>query len=157
MSDTLDWMEHHEIVRTINRYFRLLDERRFEPSLFAQLFTERAEVRRPNGTVLIGPEGIASSHAKSMARFRVTQHLLTGHDVDIQGDAATVRINLVAVHLWEEDGNPASMLGNHFAAGGVVHATLEKRTDGWRIRSVAMQVVWRDGKDLQRMLQTDRG
>ena len=91
-----------------------------------------------------------------MARFKVTQHLVSGHDVDIQGDAATVRANLVAIHLWQEEGNCANMLGNHFAAGGVVTATFEKRADGWQITSLANQVVWRDGKGIQRMLETGK-
>ena len=156
MADAIDWKDHVDIIRTVNSYFRFLDERRFAPPLFATIFTERAEVRRPNGEVLTGPDHIAASHARSMVRFKVTQHLVSGHDVEIHGDRATVRANIVAIHLWEEEGNAANMLGNHFAAGGVLRVTLEKRDEGWRMATVANDVVWRDGKNFQRMFETGK-
>jgi SnoaL-like domain len=156
MADAIDGKDHLDIIRTVNSYFRFLDERRFEAPLFATIFTERGEARRPNGEVLTGPDHIAASHAKSMARFKVTQHLVSGHDVEIHGGSATVRANLVAIHLWEEEGNAANMLGNHFAAGGVLHVTLEKREEGWKMATVATHVVWRDGKNPQRMFETGK-
>jgi len=63
-------------------------------------------------------------------------------------------------HLLGETGMSfmgTAALASRYRRGFPRSLKLERRTDGWRIRSVAMQVVWRDGKDLQRMLQTDRG
>src|SRR5215475_6771895 len=94
------WIAIFEVTQVFNSYFRALDEKNFEVSHLQQIFTPDAEVIRPNGGVTVGPEQIASSHKESMARFRGTQHLLVGHDVNIDGEKATARANLAGMHLW---------------------------------------------------------
>lgn len=155
MHDQAFWINEQEIVLTTNRYFRALDERNFDPDYYATLFTNDATVSRPNGTTLTGPAEIAKSHAESLARFKVTQHLLIGHDVEIDGDSATARINLVAIHLWKEDGNQANMLGNHFTAGTILTVGFTKQDGAWKISSLSNQAVWRDGTGIQQMAETD--
>jgi len=87
-------------VGVLNRYFRLLDEKSFEIEQFAEVFADDGAVLRPNGTSMVGPIAIVESHRKSFARFAATQHLLTGHDVETDGDSVMIRANLMAMHLW---------------------------------------------------------
>ena len=57
---------------------------------------------RPNGTATVGPANIVDSFARGFARLEATQHLLTGQDVDMDGDTAAVRTSLVAIHIWND-------------------------------------------------------
>jgi hypothetical protein len=90
-----------EVTGVVHRYFRALDEKPFDAQYFASIFTAEAKVTRPNGASLSGPKEISASHEKSFARFEGSQHLLTGHDISIHGNTATVRANLVAMHMWQ--------------------------------------------------------
>ena len=89
-----------EIQQVVNGYFRALDEQDLEPAHLRRILTGDAKVIRPNGAAMVGPETIGQSHRESMARFESTQHLISSHDVAIDGDTATVRANLVAIHIW---------------------------------------------------------
>lgn len=83
-----------EITSVVNSYFRALDEKHFDNKHFATFLATDAEVTRPNGLTLAGPEAISASHAESLSHYESTQHILTGHDIAINGDVAKVRANL---------------------------------------------------------------
>jgi hypothetical protein len=149
--------DRFEIVEVINRYFAALDRRTFDIETFKKVFADHAKVTRPNGMSLIGPEAIASSHAKSLERFRATQHLTSGFVIDSVDQAnADLRVNLIALHFWKEGfGDPsASKEDNYFLAGGVVSGSVIKTSSGWRISSLRNDVVWRQGVGFHEVLNT---
>ncbi|MGW5112099.1 nuclear transport factor 2 family protein [Nocardia sp. NPDC004123] len=133
------------ITKVFNGYFRALDEMCFDVTRFEQIFTGDGRIVRPNGVAVAGPARIAGSHAVSSARFDATQHLLTGHDVAIDGDTADVRANLVAIHLRKGMPVESSMLERSFTVGGIVTADLARTPDGWRMTEVRNRNVWRTG------------
>jgi SnoaL-like domain len=139
------WLDDTQIIRVVNRYFRALDEKRFDESYFHRILASDARVIRPNGAAAVGPASIVDSHARSFTRFEATQHLLAGHDVDVDGDTAVVRANLVAIHIWNDRPADASMLDRSFTAGGVITAVLRRMPDGWHISELENQVIWRIG------------
>lgn len=147
------WLDTARIIRTVESYFRALDEKQFDEPHFQRIFVPDAKIVRPNGAATVGPANIASSHAESFTRFEASQHLLTGHDVTIDGDTATVRANLVAIHLWKDRPADASMSDRSFTAGGVITADLLRTVDGWRITETGHRVLWRTGH-FGNMLQT---
>ena len=147
------WIAVLEVTQVFNRYYRALDEKNFELSHLQQIFTPDAEVVRPNGAAMVGPEVIGNSHKESFARFRGSQHILTNHDVTIDGDQATVRANLVAMHLWAKGKSNVNSPEDYFLAGSVVTARLVHTSDGWRISRAESHVVWRGGY-FGNMLQT---
>jgi len=144
-----------EITSVVNSYFRALDEKNFDPQHFSTIFTTEAKVTRPNGASLIGPEEISASHQKSFDRFESSQHLLAGHDISIDGSIATVRANLVAMHMWEGSKTNANKADNFFIAGGVINAKLVQTSEQWKISQVSNTVIWRAG-GFKNMLQTDK-
>lgn len=144
-AEVTQWLDNARIIRVVGSYFRALDEKHFDESHFRQILASDAEIIRPNGAAVAGPANIADSHARSFARFEATQHLLTGQDVDIDGDTAVVRANLVAIHIWKYRPSQASMLERSFTAGGVITAALTRTPDGWRITRTENQVIWRTG------------
>ncbi len=144
------WLDDAHVIRVVNRYFRALDEKHFD---FGRILAPDARMIRPNGAATEGTANIADSHARSFTRFEAAQHLLTGHDVDIDGDTAAVRANLVAIHIWKDRPAGASMLDRSFTAGGVITAALRRTPDGWRITELKNDVIWRTGH-FGDMLQT---
>jgi uncharacterized protein (TIGR02246 family) len=144
-----------EITSVLNAYFRALDERNFDSQYFATIFTKDAEVVRPNGLSITGPEEISASHRQSFARFEGSQHLAAGHDISIDGNTATVRANLIAMHLWQGSNTDANKKDNFFVAGGVIEATLVQADDQWKISKMNNAVIWRAG-GFKDMLQTGR-
>jgi ketosteroid isomerase-like protein len=144
-----------EITSVVNSYFRALDEHNFDTPYFAAIFTEDAEVIRPNGLSLTGPEHISASHRQSFARFEGSQHFAAGHDIFIDGNTATVRANLIAMHMWQGSKTDANEKDNFFVAGGVIDATLVQVNDQWKISKISNAVIWRAG-GFKDMLQTGR-
>jgi ketosteroid isomerase-like protein len=134
-----------EITSTVNSYFRALDEKNFDAQHLASIFTPQAKVTRPNGASLIGPAEISASHAKSFTRFEGSQHFVAGHDISLDGSTATVRANLIAMHMWQGSKADANKLDNFFIAGGVIHATLVQSEGQWKISQMSNAVLWRAG------------
>ena len=142
-----------EITRIVNSYFRALDEKNLDARYFASIFTPQAEVTRPNGASLIGPEEISASHEKSFTRFEGSQHFVAGHDISLDGSTASVRANLIAMHMWQGSKTDANKLDNFFIAGGVIHATLMQSDGQWKIAQMSNAVLWRAG-GFRDMMQT---
>jgi uncharacterized protein (TIGR02246 family) len=150
-----DLVSRSEITSVLNKYFRALDQHNFDREHFAAIFTTDAEVIRPNGLSITGPEAISASHRQSFARFEGSQHFTTGHDISIDGNTATVRANLIAMHMWQGSKTDANNKDNFFVAGGVIDATLVRTDDQWKIAKLSNVVTWRAG-GFKDMLQTGR-
>lgn len=134
-----------EITSVMNSYFRALDEKHFEAQHFATFLTENAKMTRPNGASLTGPEAISASHRQSFTRFESSQHLLTTLDIVIDKTIASVRANLVAMHMWEGSQTNANNVNNFFVAGGVVNARFIQSDGQWKISELSNTVIWRAG------------
>ena len=140
-----EWVDSARITRVIQMYFQALDEKHFNESHFRQIVTSDAKVIRPNGAAVVGTKNIADSHARSFARFEATQHLFTDPHIDIDGDTAAVRANLVAIHVWKDHPVEEDMRDRAFTAGGVITVALTRAPDGWRITQTENRVIWRTG------------
>jgi ketosteroid isomerase-like protein len=134
-----------EITTVMNSYFRALDEKHFDAQHFATFLTDDAKMTRPNGASLTGPEEISVSHRQSFARFESSQHLLATPDIAISDTTASVRANLVAMHMWEGSKTDANNADNFFVAGGVINAKLAQAGGHWKISELSNTVIWRAG------------
>jgi len=144
-----------EITSVVNRYFRAIDEKDFDARHFAAFLTADAQSIRPDGSSIVGPEKISASLRQSFTRFESSQHLVSGHDVPIDSHNATVRANLVAMHMWLGSNTNANNTDNFFVAGGVIDAALVQVDEQWKISKISNRVVWRAGA-FKNMLQTSR-
>jgi uncharacterized protein (TIGR02246 family) len=148
-----EFINKSEITSIVNSYFRALDEKNFDARHFASIFTPQATVTRPNGASLIGPEEIRANHERSFTRFEGSQHVVAGHDISLDSSTATVRANLIAMHMWQGSKSDANKLDNFFVAGGVIHATLMQSDGQWKISQMSNAVLWRAG-GFRDMMQT---
>ena len=146
-----------EITEVINQYFAALDKHTFDVETFRKIFVDDSKVVRPHGQELTGPEEIGSSHAKSMDRFRATQHFTSGFTLDLVDESkANFRLNLIALHFWKEGfGDKNKKIDdNYFLAGGVATGRVIKTNDGWQISAIRNDVLWRQGVGFKEVLNT---
>ena len=155
MSKIDELIDKADITDVVNSYFRALDEKHFDAQHFAAIFTAEANVTRPDGSSLVGPEEISASHARSFQRFESSQHLVAGRDISISGSRATARVNIVAMHMWQGSNTNANNADNFFIAGGVIDVTLARADGQWKISLISNKVAWRAG-GFKDMLQTGR-
>ena len=130
-----------EITDVVNAYFRAFGEKHFDAEYFSHVFVSSAQVTRPNGSPMIGTENISASHENSFTRFEGSKHLLTGRNVLIDGDSATVRTNLVAMDVWNGSRTNANAKDNFFIAGGVIRAELTLEGGQWKLSELSNIVV----------------
>src|SRR4026208_1451116 len=148
----MNWEHVVEIQQVVNGYFRALDEKDLDAAHLRRILTDDAKVIRPNGAAMIGPETIGQSHRESMARFESTQHIITSHGVAVDGDTATVRAKVVAIHIWPGARWLFASPEASFAAVGVFTGQLVRRGEGWRISEMSNRVLWRAGGGFERVL-----
>jgi hypothetical protein len=150
------WVDTLAISELLTKYFQLIDDKDFAAEKMLAIFTENGTVTRPNDSVVSGPAEIAESNNKSFSRFRATQHLPSGYLVEITGDEATIRANVMAMHLWADGYGDPNALEKHFVGGVVLRASARRTADGWRLTHLGGRNVWRSGSGFGTMLQTNK-
>jgi 3-phenylpropionate/cinnamic acid dioxygenase small subunit len=69
-----------------------------------------------------------------------TQHLISNHQINVQGDTATCRCYLQAQHVRK-----AAHGGPNFIIAGRYEDQLTRTSEGWRISFRRLVVMWTDG------------
>lgn len=116
-----------EIDDLLTRYATALDAKDWQ--LFSTCFTSDAFI---DYSAAGGPKGplpeVLQWLANVMARFPMTQHLVTNRAVQLAGDTATCRSYLFNPMGLPDDGNLMV-----FFDGGCYRDRLVRTADGWRI------------------------
>ncbi len=145
------WVDRLAIGELLTKYFALIDDKDFAAERLQAIFAENGTVTRPNDSVVTGPGEIADSNSKSFSRFRATQHLPCGCVIEIDGDEATVRLNIMAMHMWADGFGDPNALERHFVGGVVIRASARRTAEGWRLTKLAGRNVWRGGSGIGMM------
>jgi hypothetical protein len=149
-------IERTQITDLLIRYFAAVDDKCIDLKIVKATFTSDAKIIRPDDTAIVGQENILDGHLKSFARFKATHHVMTDFIVDINNDIATLRNNIIAMHLWADNENNPSLNNKHFLANGVFSAKAIKVDNHWRISELKNRVVWRTGDGMKEMLEFGR-
>ncbi|MFC3996550.1 nuclear transport factor 2 family protein [Nocardiopsis sediminis] len=123
-----------DIGDLLARFAHCLDERDFTG--YADLFTADGVLRMP-GAEHRGRAGLAEFVAADLGRYHRTHHLITNTQVDVDGDTASSRSCLYAVHL-RSAGDPADW----WSVGGHYAHTYRREGGRWRIRTVDITPIW---------------
>jgi 3-phenylpropionate/cinnamic acid dioxygenase small subunit len=127
-----------ELTDLLYRLGAALDERRFED--LRGIYSDRAEFEFSDRAE-IGDLASAIANAEQMAKhFEHTHHVITNPIIELNGDSATIRANLVATHVFRND-RP----GEHYDAGMVYRFTAIRTAAGWRLSHVKLQRIWSNG------------
>jgi hypothetical protein len=154
LRDQVRWLvDRAEIDDLIDRFSRDLDDRTrerqpFDVAWVRAYFTDDATVDYPVGTARGADNISALIDGKGMAPFQRTQHVTANHLVELDGDRAAVRFNLIATHVHAEDvrlrrGDPP---GAHFTVGDYYEGDLVRTPAGWRFSRQSLTVTWTEGQ-----------
>ena len=108
-------------------------------------FAELREVFLPDATASlleerVGIESIIDRISGALSPLDDSQHMVSNHQVVIDGDRATCRCYLQAQHVRH-----AAEGGPNYIIAGRYEDDLERTPAGWRIRRRVLTVMWTDG------------
>jgi 3-phenylpropionate/cinnamic acid dioxygenase small subunit len=134
--------DRDEIVDATTRMAWFADRRDWDALL--TVFADEVDL---DYTSLTGGEPARLKAADVVAGWRAglggldaTQHLVSNHLVEVDGDRAVVTAQFQAVHvLANPHGDPTWTLGGHYRFG------LVRADGGWRIDAVTMTTTWATG------------
>jgi 3-phenylpropionate/cinnamic acid dioxygenase small subunit len=134
-----DLTDRSELTDLVYRLGAALDERRFED--LRTIYSDQARFEFSDNPE-IGDLDSAIANAEKMAtHFEHTHHVITNPIIELNGDSATIRTNLVATHVLRN-----TRPGEHYDAGMVYRFTAVKTAAGWRLSHVKLQRIWSNGR-----------
>lgn len=140
--------DHTGISMLISRFFRVLDERKFEGDGARSYFTDDVRTVTPVGA----SDGIeAMEHtSEALERYARTQHIASDVLVDVEAAPGRARAswNALMTHVHHdttlqprgEDANPL------FTVGGYYEAERRRMREGWRISRMSVRAIWTTGE-----------
>ncbi|NED04935.1 nuclear transport factor 2 family protein [Streptomyces sp. SID6648] len=128
-----------ELTELCDRFVRHLDQDRHSDHWLDSVFITDTHLTFPMGEFK-GREGQVAFLETARKNFERTHHLSSNYDIRLDGDSARVTAHLVAVHL-RRSAEPNS----HFSIGGHYEAEAVRTADGWRLRTLAFDLVWNAG------------
>ena len=130
-----DLVDRGAIADLVGRLGLWLDEKLFDEA--RSICTEDATVDTPGGSAR-GLELLADQARRNHQDFERTQHAITNVLIDLNGDRATVRANLIATFVRRADAP-----GSHLALGERYRFEAVRTPEGWRFSRVEVTPVWR--------------
>lgn len=115
-------------------------------ALDARDWNAYADAFAPDGTfeimgqVRTGREDIAAGPARDLTRFDRTQHLVTNQEIAVDGDTATARQYVLAIHV--PDGAAPDQ---HADIGGCYDCDCVRTDEGWKFARVRLEIWWTAG------------
>ncbi|MEU1275492.1 nuclear transport factor 2 family protein [Streptomyces sp. NPDC005799] len=136
------------ITVLIGRFFRTLNERRFEGDWGKEFFTDDVIAESPHGAAR-GAAAVRQSQ-QAVEDWAAIQYMNT--DILIEADAAgpdsaTASWNSLMTHIHHE--STLEKLGQGldplFTVGGVWDVDLRRTADGWRFSRTSVRPIWMSG------------
>jgi hypothetical protein len=138
-----------------DRYLRSLDENSFDQARARLVFTEDVALSFPPGDHH-GLAGVAEFTRGFMSHWARTHHNASNYHVELDGDRATIAWNVVAVHVHHGSPPPPASAA-HFYLGGRFDGAAVRTQHGWRLRRLALRVVWTAGPGIGSIAATMTG
>jgi 3-phenylpropionate/cinnamic acid dioxygenase small subunit len=129
--------DREDIIDLAVRYAWALDTKHVDG--LRDVFTPDATATL-RGVECRGVDEIIARIGGSILRLDCTQHLISNHQVVVDGDTATHRCQLQSQHV-----RVGVAGGDNFIVGGYYEDRVVRTSDGWRIAYRLMQQTWREG------------
>jgi SnoaL-like domain len=134
-------LDRDRILTLMNRYFASIDDATNLDAEWARsIFSDDVRVEH-RGFTLEGVEDMAVGNRFVREGWDRTFHVSTNAQVDLHGDRAEVRAQLLAIHVHPDATPPEPyIIANVFEADAV------RTPDGWRFQTLNLQSVWSTGQ-----------
>jgi hypothetical protein len=134
-------LDRDRIGALMNRYFATIDDRSDLDAEWARsIFSEDVRVEH-RGFTLEGIEDLAVGNRFVRDGWDRTFHISTNAQIEIDGDRAHLRAQLLAIHVHPESTPPEP----YFIAN-VFEADVLRTVDGWRFQTLNLRRVWSSGQ-----------
>jgi ketosteroid isomerase-like protein len=128
-------IDHNEIQSQIIRIAAMLDNHDFPTA--TSIFTDDVAIETPGGTA--SGVGAATAQAKRNHAKFTTQHLISNVLIDLAGDAAQARADVLATFIAKDDPSKSrSSVSGSYSYG------FTRTDEGWRVSELKMRPLWND-------------
>lgn len=132
------WLQEKEIIDLTISYAWALDHRRFDD--LTEVFAADGVADYGRLGTYTGPAAIAEVTARALAGFDRTQHIVSNHQIAVDGYTATGRCYLQAQHVWRD-----GVTDRNYTVAGSYLDRYRRTEAGWRIAHRTLRVTWTDG------------
>lgn len=133
-----DALDDLAIAEVAVRYCWALDENDWDR--LDDVFLPDATARLGSDDLLEGRAAIVGRCSAALTPLDDSQHIVSNHQVEVDGDTATHRCYLHAQHIRR-----AASGGPHYVVAGRYVDRLVRTSDGWRIAHRDLIVMWTEG------------
>jgi SnoaL-like domain len=134
-------LDRDRIMALMNRYFGTIDDASGLDAEWARsIFSEDVRVEH-RGFTLEGIEDLAVGNRFVRDGWDRTFHVSTNAQVELDGDSAHLRAQLLAVHVHPESSPPEP-----YIIANVFEADALRTVDGWRFQTLNLRPVWSSGQ-----------
>lgn len=152
---TIDQLNDRIAVSDVlHRYCRAIDTKDW--ALLATCFVEDMEADFTSFAgrdVVRGRDNWLAAIRLTISGLEATQHLTGNHTIALDGDSATLRADIQAVHILA---NPRG--DSEYTVGGWYDIDLVRTADGWRIRRYVLTTRWsRGNREIMRLASKRAG
>jgi len=127
-----------DITNVTIAYTWALDTKNYDGLDQVLLADATADLASP--TTLQGVDAIKARIARTLDPLDDSQHIVSNHQIDVDGDEATCRCYLHAQHVRRGVEG-----GENYVIGGRYEDRLVRTRDGWRIAYRKLVSMWREG------------
>lgn len=137
MSDSLsELLDRQSIVDLTIAYTYALDTKNWDDLDRVFLADATADLTEP----LADRDAIKARVRRALEHLDVSQHMVSNHEIRVDGDEATCRCYLQAQHVRQ-----AAAGSPNFIVAGRYEDRLVRTPEGWRIAHRILHVMWTDG------------
>jgi hypothetical protein len=134
-------LDRDRIIALMNRYFATIDDSDGLDAEWARsIFSEDVRVEH-RGFTFEGIEDLAVGNRFVRDGWDRTFHVSTNAQVELDGDRAHLRAQLLAIHV-----HPGSTPPEPYVIANVFEADVLRTLDGWRFQTLNLRPVWSSGQ-----------
>lgn len=137
--DSLRRLTDEQEIRDLARHYCTAVDRR-DWRLLSDLFVPDATVAVPQAPLMNGNDEIVSRYRRGLSKYDGTHHMVTNHQISIEGDSARHSCLVHAKHLRAEGSTSID-----FTIGGRYEDRLVRTPQGWQFTHRELVNTWTEG------------
>ena len=136
---SLQRLTDEQEIRDLARLYCTAVDRR-DWRLLGEIFVPDATVTVRSSSLMTGTGEIVSRYRRGLSKYDSTHHMVTNHEIAVEGDTALHSCLVHAQHV-----RPGAAGDSIFAIGGRYEDRLIRTPHGWRLRHRELVTLWSEG------------